>query len=542
MKGFQGEYMRKTVFLLSGALALQLVAGPVMAAEKKEAVVPKGPSFHVQCDGSPNNMSSGESAARLLGAVTLLGIFAPPPESADPKARKFGKEGADACSQVLVGEKTEGNLTRRIELIQARALHQIEAKDYDAALADVALARREAAAAGFDSDPLYRRSTGLGMDQIEAAAYLRQDKVTEAVTASLRQYEGVKHQYIPMLLMHSFPEFVKPGNEAIGQVERHYQQMLRLSPDTISFRANWMGELGRFADAARLREAAIDIQLAFKPEQKPTYNYASAALEHALAGDWAKAEARAADARQNDKDRVAAGKAEESRSGNAEILDLYEVLKLHRDGNVASARRMFTGRSAWLVPSLGAVMEANRRLLPGATADERIATLGKTADQLWDERKAAEIAELQSKDADNKTLFYLPNGASRSANWESYSKQVWNVKKKSKMLLEPDEKNGIIVGGFSDIYGNVYAKFDALLLHTALTAREKGHSHFYFNPVMAKDGYSYAQIRFGKAGEPGLPADVVLTPEPVIAELSALIPPPDVLKAKKAAASKKKTN
>jgi hypothetical protein len=190
------------------------------------------------------------------------------------------------------------------------------------------------------------------------------------------------------------------------------------------------------------------------------------------------------------------------------------------------------------MPSLGAVREVNRRLLPGAEGADRIGALAKTDVEMWEERKESKLAELLAKDADNKSLFYMINGPSRAAAWEGYSKQVWNVKKKSKMLLEPSEKNGIIIGGLGDLYGSMFAKFDALLLHTALTAKEKGHSHFYFNPMISKEGYSYALIRFGKAGDPGIPEDVALTPDPVIAELEVLIPPPEVLKAKKAAAAK----
>jgi hypothetical protein len=193
--------------LLASALALQIIAAPVMAAQKKPVAKPepKGPSNYVLCDGNPNNMSAGESAARLLGAITLLALFAPPPEAADASARKMGKDGVDACNKILLGEKTEGNQARRIELIMARALHQIEAKDYDAALADVAQARKESAAGGYPNDPYYRRSTWLGMDQIESAALIRLGKSDEAVTAALRQFDGTKNQYLVLAQMKSYP-------------------------------------------------------------------------------------------------------------------------------------------------------------------------------------------------------------------------------------------------------------------------------------------------------------------------------------------------
>jgi hypothetical protein len=43
----------------------------------------------------------------------------------------------------------------------------------------------------------------------------------------------------------------------------------------------------------------------------------------------------------------------------------------------------------------------------------------------------------------------------------------------------------------------------------------------------------------GNPGEPGLPAKLVLEPDPVIGELQALVPSPEVVKVRKAAAAKK---
>jgi len=81
-----------------GASALSLVlAVPAHAADKPG-------SLHVQCDGQPNNVTSGETAARLLGAVTLLGLFAPGPEMPDASKRKFGEAGVAVC-------QGEGGLT-----------------------------------------------------------------------------------------------------------------------------------------------------------------------------------------------------------------------------------------------------------------------------------------------------------------------------------------------------------------------------------------------------------------------------------------------
>jgi hypothetical protein len=50
----------------------------------------KNGSWYLRCDGNPNNLTGGESFARLVGAVTLLGLLAPARELADPAKRQFG--------------------------------------------------------------------------------------------------------------------------------------------------------------------------------------------------------------------------------------------------------------------------------------------------------------------------------------------------------------------------------------------------------------------------------------------------------------------
>src|SRR5690606_6691407 len=104
----------------------------------------------------------------------------------DPAKRLFGPAGVDACSQLIdPGERAEGNPVRRVPLILARAAHRIEAKDYTAAIADVALARQEAAAAGLVGNPYFDRSMGLSFNNLEAAAHLRLGDPARAREVSL---------------------------------------------------------------------------------------------------------------------------------------------------------------------------------------------------------------------------------------------------------------------------------------------------------------------------------------------------------------------
>jgi hypothetical protein len=144
--------MKKLVIAI---LLASLVHGNVSHAveAKKVEKIPKEPSRYIQCDGQPNNTTAAESAARILGAFTLLVLLAPKPEMPDPKARKFGLEGIKSCSSLLEGvENIESNPVRRLELQLARAVHYIEAKDYAAAVTDVRKARVDAESRGLFND------------------------------------------------------------------------------------------------------------------------------------------------------------------------------------------------------------------------------------------------------------------------------------------------------------------------------------------------------------------------------------------------------
>src|SRR5207342_1870571 len=96
-RGSGGFYV-KFARLMLGAAALGPMAVPFTAANAQNTIEKPG-SAYVQCDGQPDNVTDGETAARLLGAVTLLGLFAPPHESPDASKRKFAAEGVAARSE-----------------------------------------------------------------------------------------------------------------------------------------------------------------------------------------------------------------------------------------------------------------------------------------------------------------------------------------------------------------------------------------------------------------------------------------------------------
>lgn len=521
------------------AASLSFAMASAATAQITTAKVDSG-SLYVQCDGFPNNMTTGEGVARFLGAVTLLALFAPPPEAADASKRKFGTEGVVACTNILEGEKGEGNVRRRIPLILARGLHRIEAKDYDGAVADVAIARAEAEKAGLTADPYFNRSMGLSFDQVEAAALVRKGEVEDAMRVSLADVAQHRFSLMPLYTFKTYADIAPLGNDA--DLDRA-MALSRISPGSIGTAAGRLEELSRFSESATLRADLVTYLSTRKDKdgkfrEPSTKAVAEFALSAALAGRWDDAAAAAERSRALDAKLVGDGKPEEMdiRLPASEILDLYDVLLLAKQGNIEGARRKFTARTQWLAPSFGAVMATNRLLYDGATAADRTGQLAKPATELWSDRAAAKRAELLAKDDDNKTLFFLIEPYVSGSSFEAQSRQVWRTDK-SKIFLkltpgkgDPDAKLALVHGAAADV------AFDAMLLHAALDAKAQGKQGFTFLPII--DNYVAGIVHAGNSGDASMPPSLFLTAEEVIAALSPAIPDPVTLKARRASQGK----
>lgn len=527
-------------YSMAAACAASLALGAAPLASAQTADAKDAGSFYLQCDGQPNNMTTGEGVARFLGAVTLLGLFAPPPEAADASKRKFGADGVAACTAILDGAKAEGNPRRRIPLILARALHQIEAKNLDAAIADVGKARAEADAAKLTSDPYFNRSMGLSFDQVEAAALVRQGKVEEAIRLSLSDTAQHRFSLMPLIRMRTYSDLAPMGND--GDIERA-RALARLLPGMTAAAADRLEELKRFDESVKLRADLIAYQDRMKekdgtPIPPGTLAVARLALSQALAGQWDAATATAARSRAIDAKRLADGKPEEMdvRLQASEVLDLFEVLQLAHQGNADGARRKFTARTRWLAPSFGAVLAANRLLYDAAPAADRTGPLATSADAQWEDRVATSRAELLAKDSDNKTLFTLIKPYVMASAFEAQSRSVWQTDK-SKIFIKrkadaPDDgtKLALVYGASADV------AYDAMLLHAALDAKAHGQKDFTFSPFL--QNYSAAAVRPATLPNGSTLASLAFDPDAVIAALSPAIPDPVTLKARRAAAGR----
>ena len=531
-------------FWAAAAMAAMLVPAAARGAETPVDGAKAEGSLYVQCDGNPNNMTTGESVARLLSLAAVVGLLAPPPESADASKRKFGADGVAACSAIVDGDKAEGNAQRRVALILARALHRIEAKDYDAAIADVGQARAEAEAAKLTDDPYFNRSTGLSFDQVEAAALVRLGRVEEAQRVSLAAAGRFGHSLSPLLNLNNYAALAPIGDDA--DID-YTKAVARLFPGLIDGAAARLEELSRFDESANMRadlvaHHSVGKDKEGKPRLPSSLSVARATLAQALAGQWETAAASADRARSIDAARLADGKPEDMaiRLQASEVLDLYEVLLLATGGNLDGARRKFTARSRWLAPSFGAVMAANRLLYDGASPAERTGQLAMPASALWQERSDTTRAELLAGDSDNKSLFHLIKPRIPASAFEAQSRTVWRVDK-SRIFLKPDKQadpdsadEGLKIAMLYGVAGNV--ALDAMMLHAALDARAQGKKGFTFTPVFNQ--YLAALVRAGDPGDAAMPDALFLDADAVIAALSPVIPDPATLKARRAVKSK----
>lgn len=519
----------------AAALALMVACAGSAPAFAQAAKAEKVPSLHVQCDGNPNNMSAGETAARLIGAITLLALFAPPPEDADPDKRKFGAEGVSICSMLIDGEKRETNDYRRINLILGRAIHRIEAKDYDGAVADAALARSQAESAGFMANPYYVRSQGRAFDLIAAAALYRAGKTVEARDAALANLHDARFLFTPLL---GVPEYLllDPSESPREAEFNGWRSRLGIG---VASQAERLEEWGRFADAAAVREAHVDFNKRTMPELRSSAVIARAAIALALAGNTDLSDTRIAEARANADKRRAAGDTERDASEIVELFDLHAIIRQSQRGELAAARRLFAARSQWVAASFGSVVEVTKRLRTDATADEMIGGLSRDPEALWKERLETRRAEALAKDADNATLFRLIPSVDSAAAYRGLSKQVWRTDK-SKLVIElkDDSKSKLKMERMFHYGADFDALFPAYALHAALLAKSRGHQGFAMLPMFA-DRIAYAAFITGNKGDPGLSEPMFADAEEVIAALSPVIPSPETIRAE--AKAKKKS-
>jgi hypothetical protein len=153
-----------------------------------------------------------------------------------------------------------------------------------------------------------------------------------------------------------------------------------------------------------------------------------------------------------------------------------------------------------------------------------VGALAHSPEDLWKEHVQTSRAKLLATDSDNKTLFALLPGERPGKIYQALSKTVWRTDK-SKMILpkKADAKSRLEVMYLPMV--DPVAALDAYVLHAALIARSRGQQGFVFMPVITGRLIAGAFLS-GNRGDKGLPPELFIDANDVIAKLSPLIPQP----------------
>src|SRR4051812_14275373 len=340
-------------------MKLNALAGATLAAMliHAPALAQRAPSAHIRCDGLPDNVTAGETAARLIGAVTLLGIFAPAHEAPNSSLRLAGAEGIAICNEAL---SRESNDTRRAQLILATAIHNIEAGHYDAAIAAARLADSDRPA--FAATAPYRYSLHLSAIEIEALALLGAGRTDAAIARAVEMAEAAPYDVVTQLRAQ---RFVRLTARFGPTEERFYANLVRIFPAAVLDRAFARQMAGDFHGAAEDQDLWMRLERSMVGKVDMA-SLAQAAIARALAGEAARAEELAGQAREALQAEPGSAVAQSA----TELLDLYQIWKHAHDGRTADARLLFASRAAWLRVPVPAVAEMARLLRAGVAPAE----------------------------------------------------------------------------------------------------------------------------------------------------------------------------
>jgi hypothetical protein len=156
--------VKKAIIGLSLGLAVAgLAATPALA---NNVLTQTANTIFSQCDGYGMPSSGGDG---MTSYAIIWGIFNPPGYGTTAKGNADrGAAGITACDAALADEHLlPAYWRRKVNLLQARALHRLEKGDAKGALADLDLAD---AAIADRTDPFFARSQGLGLGFVRAYA------------------------------------------------------------------------------------------------------------------------------------------------------------------------------------------------------------------------------------------------------------------------------------------------------------------------------------------------------------------------------------
>ena len=476
-------------------------------------------SVFLRCDGAPAHRTAAETAGRLLLIMATAGL-AGPGELRDTSKRLKGGEAVTACDAALAGES---DAIRKVQLTLARAVHQIEAKNFEAALSD---ARNAPALAGKDGEELgFKHSLLLSSYDLEAQALVRLNRPAEAEIAALKLAAASPYD---LLAQQQAARFIGLTPAMTPDKQVFLDRYARIAPRGLFQLANAAEWTGDYKASAEALKAYLELVAAFSNEKEPAPPMpaieARLAVVLALAGDLTRSDEIAAGARKKVDDMVRSGKALTMQNVIAEaeeFLDFQAIVVKAASGDIAPARVAFTGRTRWLSPTAAVVADLTARLRNGAKPAELTGALARDPAEIRSTGLAA-LAGSIAETANAEAMLYAAIRPLMSADQYSYWNSDIRDVADSDYLVKRKPKDNYTGEFFYMKRPNGIATGDALLMHCALLAKHRGLKGFVVFP--ARQRLEAAYMQFGNPDQPGFPALAFLDADTVIAALAAEFP------------------
>ena len=476
-------------------------------------------SAFVRCDGSPAHQTPAELAARIVVIMATAGLSGPG-EMADARKRAHGDDGVAACIEAL---GTEADPVRKAQLTLGKAAHQIEAGHFEEALAT---ARSVDAVAGPRAqESAYRRGLMLSGMELQAAALVRLGRFDEAAKAAADMADAAPWD---VTAQGRAIRYLTLSDDDPTRRARIYDRYGRLEPGALTDRSRTLEWTGDWRGAADALEGLIDVYKGFsidKPIPQPALR-AKAALDRAMAGDLAASEDLATATRAELTSEIESGLALSNQNVVAEateLLDLRLVVISLASGDPAQARSAFAARSLWLAAGPGVMAALTDRLRVGGPPPPRLAGApAQDGAALRIDFRRRTAAAMTGEPAKSEPLLW-----SAIRPWESddlyktWDHGVWKTDRSPYMARKTGKET--VKGDFLFIGpSNGPPAGEALIMHAALLARARGEPGFVIFP--RRQYANGAWVRFGRAGDPGLPQVAWIDAAEVIAALSDRFP------------------
>jgi hypothetical protein len=478
-------------------------------------------SAYMQCDGRPRVRSSAELIADV-GLITITGgLFGLIDKVEQPDARKrlAGRAGIAACNAVLA---TDTIPLRRAQLTLARSILDIEAKDYDAAIADARASTAAAGEMGAQAD--FQHSVGLSALKLEAVALVGLHRPAEAEAVALRMAAMAPYDLLVLL---DAQDLVPLTTRMTPEKSAYLAQFSRMYGPGLFQQARSREWVNDFAGAAADVGASLERAKGVWPDQPTCFDCLAYRAETlALAGDRVRSTQDAEQARRLLDDRVKSGQGAPDAVARAqELLDFEAIVEQANAGDITTARAAFGSRSRWNAPSAPAVAYLSEKLRAGAQLGPLRGALAVDPQALRDEAIAARSNAWTEAPNVGDLLFKRLWGFIPEKSFTALAATTWKIEGSRHLLKLSDKDKKTFQGEIVSFVGAPLAPASqALLLHCALIAKSRGKSGFVLVPVRTR--LDVAGVRFGDIGEPGFPTEATFDAEKVITDLSPKFPKP----------------